>query len=92
MAQLMIHKGAKPAEVREGYRPITITQAAYRLLALVVLNRLEEESHHYIKMTQGGCIKRRGTMHPLTVVTLTMQRLLQSEAKLAVLLMDQKQA
>ena len=48
----MIHKGKKPAEDRDGYRPISITQVAYRLLALVLLGRLEKETKLYVGQSQ----------------------------------------
>jgi hypothetical protein len=44
IAQVMLWKGVKRKEDRSGYRPISITNAAYKLLALVLLDRLERET------------------------------------------------
>ena len=63
IAQLMIHKGKKPAEDRDGYRPISITQAAYRLLALTLLGRLEKETKQYPGPSQAGAKKGMCTLH-----------------------------
>ena len=92
IAQIMLHKGKKGREDREGYRPISVTQAAYKLLALVLLDRLERETSDYVEESQAGARKHRTTLHPLTVVRLTLERLLKTDAVLAMLLIDYKQA
>eukprot|EP01043_Picozoa_sp_COSAG02_P038349 COSAG02_NODE_2948_length_7680_cov_7.843029_4_plen_130_part_00 len=92
IAQIMLHKGKKSKEDRSGYRPISVTQAAYKLLSLVLLDRLEQETEAYVEESQAGARKQRTTLHPLTVVRLTLERLLKTDAKLAMLLIDYKQA
>ena len=92
IAQVMLWKGVKRKEDRSGYRPISITNAAYKLLALVLLDRLERETRGYLQESQAGARKGMTCLHPLTVIRLTMERLLKTDVKLALLLIDFKQA
>ena len=59
--------------MREGYRPISVTQAAYKLLALVLLDRIERETVGYVEESQAGARKHRTTLLPLTVIRLDVQ-------------------
>ena len=85
IAQVMLWKGVKRKEDRSGYRPISITNAAYKLLALVLLDRLERETRGYLHESQAGARKGMTCLHPLTVIRLTMERLLKTDVKLALL-------
>jgi hypothetical protein len=76
----------------EGYRSTSMTHAAYRLLAMVLLIRMEEETNAYLSSSQAGGMKGRSTLDPLTVVTLTVARILETGESLAVLLTDYRQA
>lgn len=92
IAQVMLWKGVKRKEDRTGYHPISITNAAYKLLALVLLDRLERETRGYLQESQAVARKGMTCLHPLTVTRLTMERLLNTDVKLALLLIDFKQA
>eukprot|EP01043_Picozoa_sp_COSAG02_P084324 COSAG02_NODE_22176_length_761_cov_0.897281_1_plen_137_part_00 len=68
---------ARRGEVREG---------AARRQPVVLLDKLERETSDYVEESQAGARKRRTALHPLTVVRLTLERLLRTDAKLAMLL------
>eukprot|EP01043_Picozoa_sp_COSAG02_P096322 COSAG02_NODE_32622_length_513_cov_0.934783_1_plen_61_part_00 len=47
VVQVMGREGKLSLEERGGYRSFSVTQAAYKLLAMVVLELLEEHVQHY---------------------------------------------
>jgi hypothetical protein len=92
VTQIMLWKGKKSPEIRAGYRAISMTQAAYRLLAMVLLIRLETETNNYVPESQAGGMAGRATLNPLTVVTLTVARILETGEEFAMLLTDYSSA
>jgi hypothetical protein len=57
-----------------------------------LLDRIERETVGYVEESQAGARKHRTTLLPLTVIRLTLERLLKSDADLALMLIDFKQA
>eukprot|EP01043_Picozoa_sp_COSAG02_P065209 COSAG02_NODE_9769_length_2115_cov_1.868056_2_plen_102_part_00 len=69
-----------------------MTQAAYRLLAMVVLELLEEQTDGYLPESQAGGRKEKSTMDALLNVRLTLERVMACGSELGALLTDYRQA
>ena len=74
------------------YRPISLLNASYKILASMIQTRLAKASEHKLRKTQYGFRAERSTTHPLFILRRAMEWSQMTDKPLQLLFLDWRQA
>ena len=89
IVQVMLYKGSnKPVENRKSFRPLSMINHARKLISMLVLMDLIDETELFMLETAAGFRKGRGPMDALTILLLTIDLMINLGQEMLVVFLD----
>ena len=84
--------GGKSRKLAESYRPISLTNATYKIYATILQQRLAESADDRIRQTQYGFRKNKSTSNPIFIMRRIMELHERQKAPLHAIFLDWSKA